>query len=152
MELKKDNIAEAIKALKQCAIEHKNDNKDTFSIDVYSLCFDVAEFLEKEFINKEYKEQVNHPSHYNSGNIECIDAMLSAKGIIKTLAFCELSVFKYNWRQGLKDNECQEIKKQIWYGDKQNDLLNDNIINNPEALEIYNKIKELCNQLDTIIN
>ena len=26
------------------------------------------------------KEQVNHPEHYNQGNIECIDAMLSAYG------------------------------------------------------------------------
>lgn len=151
MELTKDNIKEAINALRQCAKEHKNDNHDTFSTDTYSLCLDVAEFLEKEYIKKEHKEQVDHPAHYNSGNIECIDAMLSAKGIIKTLAFCELSVFKYNWRQGLKDNESQEINKQIWYNQKQNDLLYHYFTNNPEALELYNKIKELSNKLNNLI-
>lgn len=101
------------------------------------------------------KEQVNHPEHYNKGNIECIDAMLSAKGILKTLAFCECSVFKYNWRQGNKDNVKQEIKKQIWYNQKQNDLISDKLekafVENNKAYKTYKKIIELSNKLDNML-
>ena len=67
---------------------------------------------------EEKKEMVNHPSHYNQGDIECIDAMISAKGLEKTIAFCECSVFKYDWRLGNKDAEEQEVGKIKWYLDK----------------------------------
>lgn len=67
---------------------------------------------------EEKKEMVNHPSHYNQGDIECIDAMIAAKGIEKVKAFCECSVFKYDWRLGQKDAEEQEVGKMKWYLDK----------------------------------
>ena len=67
---------------------------------------------------EEKKEMVNHPSHYNQGDIECIDAMIAAKGLEKTIAFCECSVFKYDWRLGNKDAEEQEVGKIKWYLDK----------------------------------
>ena len=67
---------------------------------------------------EENKEMVNHPSHYNQGDIECIDAMIAAKGIEKVKAFCECSVFKYDWRLGQKDAEEQEVGKMKWYLDK----------------------------------
>ena len=64
------------------------------------------------------KELINHPQHYAHGDIECIDAMIAAKGIEKVMAFCELSVFKYNWRLGHKDDGVQEMSKMRWYVDK----------------------------------
>ena len=64
------------------------------------------------------KEMVNSPAHYNQGEIECIDAMIAAKGIEKVRAFCEWSVFKYDWRLGHKDKEEQEVGKMKWYLDK----------------------------------
>lgn len=44
------------------------------------------------------QDSVNHPKHYNSGYIECIDAMQSAFGVLATQDFCLLSAFKYIWR------------------------------------------------------
>lgn len=96
------------------------------------------------------KEQVNHPAHYNRGNIECIDAMLSSKGVFKTLAFCECDVFKYNWRQGQKDDVIQDISKQTWYNNAQVNLLN-KIREIPEAQELYDMIVAMSNKLDTLI-
>lgn len=61
---------------------------------------------------------VDHPDHYNNGNIECIDAMTSAFGIVVTQDFCKLNAFKYIWRSELKGNENQDIKKAIWYLNK----------------------------------
>ena len=64
------------------------------------------------------EDNVNHPSHYNRGGIECIDAMIAAKGIEKVKIFCECNEFKYGWRRGEKDPILQDAKKSRWYLDK----------------------------------
>lgn len=63
-------------------------------------------------------DNVNHPSHYNRGGIECIDAMIAAKGIEKVKIFCECNDFKYDWRRGEKDPILQDARKSRWYLDK----------------------------------
>jgi len=72
----------------------------------------------KEIDMEEKKEMVNSPSHYNQGDIECIDAMIAAKGIEAVMHWCDCNVFKYEWRLGYKDEEEQEIGKMKWYLDK----------------------------------
>ena len=68
------------------------------------------------------KEMVNHPSHYKSGKIECIDAMLDVFGKDKVSAFCELNAFKYQWRSNNKGTNIQDKEKAIWYLSKYNEL------------------------------
>ena len=63
-------------------------------------------------------ETVEHPQHYNQGNIECIDAMLAAFGITEVIAFCKLNAFKYIWRAEDKLNTLEDLKKAAWYIDK----------------------------------
>ena len=71
------------------------------------------------------KEQVNHPEHYNQGNIECIDAMLSAYGEFAVINFCTCNAFKYLWR--FKDKHgVEDIEKAQWYLDKLKELLTKN--------------------------
>ena len=57
---------------------------------------------------------VDHPSHYNQGSIECIDAMLSAFGKDEVKSFCKLNAFKYIWRSKFK-RDLEDIKKANWY-------------------------------------
>ena len=64
------------------------------------------------------KEMVNHPSHYNQGSMECIDAIVGACGVEEAKVFCKINAFKYLWRLGHKDAEEQEIGKIKWYLDK----------------------------------
>ena len=64
------------------------------------------------------KEMINHPSHYNHGSMECIDAIVGAYGIEEAKVFCKINAFKYLWRLGHKDAEEQEIGKIKWYLDK----------------------------------
>ena len=71
----------------------------------------------------EKKEMVNHPSHYNQGDIECIDAMIASKGIEAVKNWCDCNVFKYGWRLGHKDDEVQEVGKMKWNLDKYVELL-----------------------------
>ncbi len=61
---------------------------------------------------------VDHPSHYNQGGIECIDAMRSAFGDAALIDFCQLNAFKYLWRARNKDGFVQDVKKAVWYANK----------------------------------
>lgn len=60
-------------------------------------------------------EMVNHPSHYNQGGIECIDAMAAAtvnkRGIE---AVCVSNVIKYLWRYEAK-NGLEDVRKAQFY-------------------------------------
>ena len=64
------------------------------------------------------KEMINHPSHYNNGTMECIEAMVGAYGKDEVKIFCKINALKYLWRLGHKDDEAQEIGKIKWYLDK----------------------------------
>jgi hypothetical protein len=68
-------------------------------------------------------ESVNHPSHYNNGDIECIDAIHAALGDEGFLAFCQGNVLKYNWRAGLKGDRLEDLKKAQWYQARMVNLL-----------------------------
>ena len=67
-------------------------------------------------------ENVNHPSHYNHGRLECIDIMEDVFGIDETKAFCKLNAFKYLVRAKLKGNEPEDIDKALWYLEKHQEL------------------------------
>lgn len=64
---------------------------------------------------------VTHPSHYNQGNIECIDAMAAAFGKEAVAHFCICNAFKYIWRTEHK-NGMEDIDKSIWYLTKYKEL------------------------------
>lgn len=78
----------------------------------------VAKAMEVE---KVLSEMVNHPSHYNQGVIECIDAMVSAFGKDAVAGFCIVNAFKYVWRASEK-NGIEDIDKAIWYLNKFKEL------------------------------
>lgn len=58
---------------------------------------------------------VNHPPHYNQGDIECIDAIAAALGPDGFRAYCKGQVIKYLWRADHKGNATQDIAKADWY-------------------------------------
>lgn len=59
-------------------------------------------------------DPVNHPAHYTSGGIECIDAMQAAFGDEAVKDFCLCNAFKYLWRHRNK-NGVEDLKKACWY-------------------------------------
>lgn len=61
-------------------------------------------------------DNVNHPSHYTSGDIECIDAIRAALGD-KFEGFLIGNVIKYCWRHDHK-NGLEDLKKAQWYLEK----------------------------------
>ena len=65
--------------------------------------------------NKQTDDPVDHPSHYCSGDIECIDAIASALGHDGLIAFCRGNAIKYLWRAGLKGDMGEDLRKAAWY-------------------------------------
>lgn len=62
--------------------------------------------------NKDLREYVENPSHYNSGKIEVIDFIEDQK-----LGFCLGNVIKYVSRAGKKDSSktIEDLEKAKWY-------------------------------------
>lgn len=62
-------------------------------------------------------DPVNHPAHYTSGGIECIDAIDAALSCYPTgkLAFLAGQVIKYVWRAPLKGTFKQDLEKARFY-------------------------------------
>ena len=64
---------------------------------------------------KVIKDNVNHPSHYTQGAIECIDAIKEAtKGLFGIEAVCTGNIIKYVWRWKFK-NGVEDLRKAEWY-------------------------------------
>ena len=55
-------------------------------------------------------DRINHPEHYNKhpSGIECID-------IVEHMNFCLGNAIKYIWRAELKEDKEEDLKKAIWY-------------------------------------
>lgn len=66
-------------------------------------------------------DMVEHPPHYTQGNIECIDAMISAYGVNAVMHFCQCNAFKYLWRFQHK-NKTEDLDKSLWYINKYKEL------------------------------
>lgn len=59
-------------------------------------------------------EMVNHPKHYNShpSGVECID-------IIEWLPFNPGNAVKYLWRKDDKINHDEDVRKALWYTERE---------------------------------
>ena len=71
----------------------------------------------KKLSEKDKKEMVNHPAHYNQGKYECIDEMIALFGEEAVKDFCRCNVYKYKYRADMKNGE-QDQRKAEWYMDK----------------------------------
>ena len=65
-------------------------------------------------IEEDKKEMIDHPSHYNMGKYEAIDVIEDWD-----LGFNLGNTVKYISRAGHKDNILQDLKKALWYLDRE---------------------------------
>lgn len=67
-------------------------------------------------------DNVNHPSHYETNGIECIDAMVASQGAECVMNYCLCNAFKYIWRCQHKGKRVEDIQKAVWYLNKWQEL------------------------------
>jgi len=92
----------------------KNENAYT------SGAFEANEQTTKNQTNDKQSDTVNHPSHYNVGNIEVIDYI---EDLGLGIGFNLGNAIKYLSRAGHKDGNsaAQDVKKALWYIQRQYD-------------------------------
>ena len=60
-------------------------------------------------------DNVNHPSHYTQGSIECIDAIAEATKHLRGIEATDTgNILKYMWRWNNK-NGLEDLRKARWY-------------------------------------
>lgn len=67
---------------------------------------------------KEKGSAVDHPSHYNAGDVECIDALKALASREEYKGFLRLNAVKYLWRMGHKGDALEDLEKARWYLDR----------------------------------
>lgn len=63
-------------------------------------------------------DEVNSPSHYASGDIECIDAIEASMTPEAFKGYLKGNIIKYMWRYEKKINPVQDLEKAQWYQNK----------------------------------
>ena len=63
----------------------------------------------------EAQDMVNHPPHYNTSGIECIEATQPALGEDGFISYCQGNAMKYLWRFKYKGKAVDDLKKSKWY-------------------------------------
>lgn len=86
-------------------------------------------------------DNVNHPSHYTFGEIECIDAIHAALGDDGFLAYCEGNAIKYLWRYRIKGGR-ESIAKARWYIDRMLDMMGELVVPLDKADEFFGVISD----------
>ena len=64
------------------------------------------------------KDVVNQPPHYNTGKIECIDAIEQSMDEKEYAGYLKGNVLKYLWRYNYKGKPTEDLKKAAWYLDR----------------------------------
>jgi hypothetical protein len=74
------------------------------------------------------EDQVNHPSHYATGPVECIEAIQASMTADQFVGYCKGNIFKYLWRMGNKKGSTTDHEKAQWYMNKLVDTINNGIV------------------------
>ena len=65
---------------------------------------------------------INHPPHYNKGEIECIDAIEAMLTHEEYVGYLRGNSLKYRWRFRYK-NGIQDLEKAKWYENRLMEIL-----------------------------
>ena len=63
-------------------------------------------------------EMVNHPNHYNNGNIECVTGIEASMSAEAYKGFLKGNIIKYIWRYEKKAKPVEDLQKCKWYLEK----------------------------------
>lgn len=98
----------------------KNSNKEVVRVQFKSDWFIYPASLIEQHLVEEDPEQdnVNSPSHYTKGGIECIDSIEASITDEAFLGYLKGNVQKYVFRYESKSNPAEDLKKAQWYLNK----------------------------------
>jgi len=74
---------------------------------------DRQEYLEYPSVDD--PDPVNAPQHYNTGNIECIEAIQESMSAEAYKGYLKGNCMKYLWRYDYKGKQVEDLQKAQWY-------------------------------------
>lgn len=60
-------------------------------------------------------DEVARPEHYNSGGVECIEAIKASMSAEEYRGYLKGNTLKYLWRYSYKGKPKQDLEKAKWY-------------------------------------
>ena len=60
-------------------------------------------------------DPVESPVHYNTGSVECIDAIKASMSDTEFKGYLKGNTMKYLWRYDYKGKPVEDLKKAQWY-------------------------------------
>ena len=63
----------------------------------------------------EEQDMIGAPYHYNTGNIECIDAIEESMSSVAFKGYLKGNCMKYLWRYDYKGKQVEDLQKAGWY-------------------------------------
>jgi len=67
------------------------------------------------FYEEEEEDMVGSPKHYNTGNIECIEAIEESMSSVAFKGYLKGNCMKYLWRYDYKGKQVEDLQKAAWY-------------------------------------
>jgi hypothetical protein len=64
------------------------------------------------------EDEVYHPSHYNKGKVECIEAIEAMLTPEEYLGYLRGNSLKYHWRFRYKKKPRPDLLKALWYDER----------------------------------
>jgi hypothetical protein len=89
--------------------------KRTIDESLMKVYLDMAEAEMNPFDDDEEQDVVNNPDHYNTGNIECIDAIEESMSSVAFKGYLKGNCMKYLWRYDYKGKQVEDLQKAQWY-------------------------------------
>ena len=71
----------------------------------------------EESVSKVY-DSVNRPEHYNTGGLECIDAIRGMLSHDEYIGYLRGNALKYMWRFRYKKKPIEDLRKARWYEER----------------------------------
>ena len=69
------------------------------------------------------EDMVGAPRHYNTGNIECIDAIEESMSSVAFKGYLKGNCMKYLWRYDYKGKQVEDLQKAGWYLNKLTEMV-----------------------------
>ena len=73
------------------------------------------ESLEDIIARQDEEDMVGAPKHYNTGNIECIEAIEESMSSHAFKGYLKGNCMKYLWRYDYKGKPAEDLQKASWY-------------------------------------
>ena len=88
--------------------------------DAITTAFTVhpSDLVIEEPVKEKQFDAVAHPDHYNTGAIECIDAIKASMSQTEFKGYLKGNLEKYIWRYNYKGKPIEDLRKARWYLNK----------------------------------